>query len=73
MSPDPDVLKGLTKAQLLELREQLDRELVTCLLCGNIGALVYRLTSRAGTKAKLPLCLPCFEKHRLPESAKETS
>lgn len=65
-----DALNSMTKRDLEELEEEIKRRLLSCLLCGNVGASPYRL-SRANTSASLFLCKPCFEKHRLPESRSE--
>jgi len=62
-----DALKDLTKRQLEELREKIDKELQTCAVCGNEGALYYLIT-RKGIRASIYLDKPCFEKYRLPES-----
>jgi hypothetical protein len=63
-----EALKGLTRKQLEELRDEIDAELVQCAACGNEGAKPMRVHSPflKGVYAAIPFCLPCFEKHRLP-------
>lgn len=65
-----DALDGMSARDLEGLREMIDRRLVTCLACGSDGAFRYRVTSH-GLSASLPLCLGCFEKHRLPAKRSE--
>ena len=59
-------LKSLTRRQLEDLRESIDKELQSCVVDGREGAELYRISKR-GQRASIMLCLPCFEKLRLPE------
>jgi hypothetical protein len=61
-----DALAGLTRKQLEDLRTKIDLELRSCVIDGREGAEPYRITKK-GTKASIMLCVPCFEKFRLPE------
>lgn len=66
-----DALKGLTRRQLEDLHEQIERELRTCVVCGCEGASPFRVTGKAiGTnnavRASMLFCKPCFERHRMP-------
>lgn len=66
-----DALKGLTKRQMEDLAAALAKELQECVLCGTEGAEFYLVRPRrreAGERATMLFCVPCFEKHRLPES-----
>jgi hypothetical protein len=66
-------LSAFTRRQLEELRERIDRELLSCAIDGREGAEAY-LISKKGTRASILLCKPCFERLRLPEMrAKEPS
>ncbi len=60
-------LSGFTRRQLEDLRDKIDKELVSCVIDGREGAETYSI-SRRGTRAAIQLCLPCFERLRLPES-----
>ena len=68
-----DALKSMTRRQMEELRSRLDKELQSCILCGTEGAIPYVITRNNRTKgasaarATVLLCVPCFEKIRLPE------
>lgn len=69
MTSIDDPIKDLTKRQLEDLAERIQRELQTCIACGNIGAEPHLVRPpRKGTPASLLICPPCFEKHRLPPS-----
>lgn len=69
-----DALKAMTKRQMEELRERLDKELQSCSICGSEGAEAYTVSkstrgeTKTHIKASLLLCKPCFERIRLPES-----
>jgi hypothetical protein len=60
----------MTKRDLEDLEEEIKRRLLSCFLCGNVGAVPWRVSGR-GTVATLLICKPCFEKHRLPEGRSE--
>jgi hypothetical protein len=66
-----DALKGMTRRQMEEMRATLERELRSCSLCGTEGASTFRVIATSGSlrgqRASLRMCLPCFEKNRLPE------
>jgi hypothetical protein len=69
-----DALSSMTRRDLEDLRGEIDRRLVLCMLCGTDGAAPFRVAGRgndAGKVASLMLCRPCFEKHRLPEGRSE--
>jgi hypothetical protein len=70
-------LKGMTRRQLEDLGDKIARELRACTLCGIEGASPFRVIATGGglrgNKASLLLCMPCFEKHRLPEGRAEMS
>jgi len=68
VSEDP--LSGLSRRKLEELRERIDRELQSCVIDGREGA-VPMLVSNKGTRATLLICIPCFERLRLPQSRSE--
>jgi hypothetical protein len=70
-----DALSSMTKRDLEQLQHEIERRLVTCLICDSEGAdamMVAGLGAAKGKRAVLLLCKPCFEKHRLPESRSET-
>ena len=68
-----DALSSLTRRDLERLREEIDKRLVACTICGSDGAEAVRVTASkrfgtgGGVGATLLICKPCFEKHRLPE------
>lgn len=66
MATIDDALKGLTRRQLEDLRERLEKELQQCTVCGTEGAVAYTV-SKKGVRASMLFCKPCFERHRLPE------
>lgn len=70
-----DALKALSKTELEKLREEVEAQLLGCLLCGNEGAELYRITNRNDPRlrATLLLCRKCFELHRLPAAIGEVS
>lgn len=56
----------MTRAELEALRDDIDRALVLCIVCGESGALVVR--ARLGDKkGVLDVCEPCWAKHRRPD------
>jgi hypothetical protein len=74
--PVTEALKGLTRRQLEELQEQIERELRACVVCGVEGATPFKVTGRiSGTnnsmKASMLFCKPCVERYRLPDGRAE--
>lgn len=68
-----DPLKGLTKRQMEDLKERLERELQVCIACGNVGAVPARISLRfpgakGSSNASIKICMACFEKNRLPDA-----
>jgi len=56
-------LRTMTRRELEVLRDDIDKALVLCIVCGETGAMPMR--SRYGNKeGTLDICVPCFEKHR---------
>ena len=71
MTTIDDALKGMTRKQLEELRERVELELQSCVLCGSEGAASYHVRggrAAKGAMAAMLFCKPCFEKYRLPET-----
>ena len=65
-----DVLDAMSARDLEHMRELIARRLVTCIICNNDGAEMYRVSHRNLT-ASMAICPACFERHRLPESRSE--
>jgi hypothetical protein len=65
-----DALSSMTRRDLEELREEIARRLVVCVVCGQEGADTLKVSGTGQAKGKVAaimICRPCFEKHRLPE------
>ena len=71
-----DALNSLTRRDLERMREQIEKRLVACTLCGGDGAEAVRVSGTkrwgGGVDAALMICRPCFEKHRLPRGRAAT-
>lgn len=67
MADDP--LAGLTRRQLEDIRDRVEKQLRSCVIDDREGARPYRITGGHGNAqvASIMLCKPCFERFRLPE------
>ena len=59
---DREVLKGLTREELEGVREMIDTELQTCIVCRNIGAFAVLARETRGQRREgwLLICEPCW-------------
>jgi hypothetical protein len=64
------VLKELTRRELEDFRDRIERELRSCAICSHEGARPAKV-QRAGIYASIAICDPCFTRFRLPESRAE--
>jgi len=65
------LLKGMTRRQLEDLKADIERALVVCIVCGEAGASPFhaRYSNKEGT---LDICPACFDKHRRVPSRSHT-
>ena len=64
-------LKTMTRRQLEDLKADIERALVTCIVCGEVGAMPMR-ARYANKDGTLDICSACFDKHRrVPSASKE--
>lgn len=61
-----DPLSGLSRRELESLAARVAKQLASCVVCEREGAHDY-LVSAHSIRASIRLCLPCFERFRLPE------
>jgi len=67
-----DALDGLSAREIEALRAKIDKRLQACVLCDNDGAIPVHCTMRRkGARFTLLMCVPCIERHRLPELRSE--
>lgn len=69
-----DALDGLTRKQMLDLEARLQKRLLSCTLCGGEHPARFRVVGSSkdnSRRAQMLICVPCFEKHRLPDTQAE--